>query len=251
MYRMYGRNVSSCRNVNLYEKGYGSQIQKELIEFHSGYAWIPGLFFPYTLFLIWVWLFEICKKRYGGGTGLCSKLVLIRLLPPTGCLRVAFLGTLLESATEGRSKCSQSPSCWPGKGLENMIFFPLFFEHAREVQQNSRGRMPVEGELCQSHVLARRWGRAGRPVQPKACVRPARGSAVPPGPGGSPPPWEQRKWSIPLGEERPRSAVCAGIAPAPPAAGRESNAAEAPPAEITVSRNSDFPQRRVVRAWVV
>lgn len=45
MYRMYGRNVSSCRNVNLYEKGYGSQIQKELIEFQSGYAWITGLFF--------------------------------------------------------------------------------------------------------------------------------------------------------------------------------------------------------------
>lgn len=61
MYRMYGRNVSSCRNVNLYEKGYGSQIQKELIEFQSGYAWITGLFFPYTLFLIWVWLFE--KKK--------------------------------------------------------------------------------------------------------------------------------------------------------------------------------------------
>lgn len=115
MYRMYGRNVSSCRNVNLYEKGYGSQIQKELIEFQSGYAWITGLFFPYTLFLIWVWLFEICKKRYGGGTGLCSKLVLIRLLPPTGCSRGASLGTLLESATEGRSKCSHLHRAGLGK----------------------------------------------------------------------------------------------------------------------------------------
>lgn len=65
MYRMYGRNVFSCRNVNLYEQGYGSQIQSKPIEFQAGQGWVTGRFFPLlppSLFLIWVRLLEICIK---------------------------------------------------------------------------------------------------------------------------------------------------------------------------------------------
>lgn len=72
-----------------------------------------------------------------------------------------------------------SPSRRPGKRLENMIFFFfLFFKHSWEAQQKSLGldaRRRGAGcslqpqELCQSHVRARRWGRAERPDRPTPC----------------------------------------------------------------------------------
>lgn len=68
MYRMYGRNVFSCRNVNLYEKkkkkGMGARFRED--ELSSSQDMHGSLDFPSPLpplFLIWVWLFEICKKK--------------------------------------------------------------------------------------------------------------------------------------------------------------------------------------------
>lgn len=210
-------------------------------------------FFPYTLFLIWVWLFEICKKRYGGGTGLCSKLVLIRLPPPTGCLRGASLGMLLESATEGRSKCSHLHRAGLGK-VQKRWFFPLFFKHSWGAQQNSLGPDALERGRMFPRSCARAaslpGAGAGRDIQ----YSPKPGS-VSSQPGASPPPWEQGKGSIPVGE----SGLAAPSVRAPlrhrlqPA--REQRRQEQ---SLTVRRdsdlargNSDFPQRRVVRAWVI
>lgn len=80
-----------------------------------------------------------------------------------------------------------SPSCWPGKGLEKMVFSPYFSNPHGRPSRIPWGRTPWKGqdvpqELCQSRVLARSWGRPGCPVQPKApalCpASRARGSAV-------------------------------------------------------------------------
>lgn len=106
MYRMYGRNVFSCRNVNLYEKGYGSQIQRKWIEFPSGYAWFTWHFFPTTttLFLIWVWLFEICKRGTGGGQ------FYVQNESQSASYPVGL------SVCEGSQQQAQSPlACWSGK----------------------------------------------------------------------------------------------------------------------------------------
>lgn len=88
-----------------------------------------------------------------------------------------------------------SPSCWPAKGLEKMIFFPLFVKHPWEAQQKSLGQ--------DAH-------RRGQDVPPAPGVvpelRPHHGPEAGPGrtsrlaPCASSQAWEQRKGNIPHGE---------------------------------------------------
>lgn len=61
---------------------------------------------------------------------------------PTGCSRGASLGTLLESATEGRSRCSHLHPAACERFRKEIFFFSLFFfKHAWEAQQNSLGQV--------------------------------------------------------------------------------------------------------------
>lgn len=57
-----------------------------------------------------------------------------------------------------QEQMQSSPSCWPGKGLEKMIFFSLFFKHAWKAQQKSLG------------LAAHRRGQ-DVPSGPRSCAR--------------------------------------------------------------------------------
>lgn len=105
MYRMYGRNVFSCRNVNLYEKGYGSQIQRKMnwvpVRICMVHMTSPPLppFFSNMGLVVWN-----TQKKVWKGAVLCSKSVLVRLLTLSASRDRASPGALLESATRARSK---------------------------------------------------------------------------------------------------------------------------------------------------
>lgn len=196
---------------------------------------------------------------------------------PTGFLRGASLGTLLESATEGRSKMQSSPSCWPGKGLEKMIFFlPYFLNTHGRPSRSPWGWTPVEGgrmfppapgvvpELTPRPCPEVGLGRNSRlplAAQTPGSVsdQPVLGSTVPLEFSGTPRPWEQRKGNVPLGESGfAAPSVRAPTRHRPQPAGRDSNTARPPSEAITAGRNSDlvqgnsvFPRCRVVRAWVI
>lgn len=67
MYRMYGRNVFSCRNVNLYEKGMGATFRENdlglIRDTHGSHDFLPS-FPPSPLCSNMGQVCEICK-RYG------------------------------------------------------------------------------------------------------------------------------------------------------------------------------------------
>lgn len=143
-----------------------------------------------------------------------------------------------------------APSCWPGKGLEKMVFFPYFSNPHGRPSRIPWGRTPWKGqdvpqELCQSRVLARSWGRPGCPVpsspKPRLCVRPA-GPGAPQcsGAGRVPTALGARDGEHPCWRERPRRAGCAGTAPAPPAA----RPGAAPPGAIAHCQEKLGPRAR-------
>lgn len=83
----------------------GARFRKNELSSSQDMHGSQDYFFPYTLFLIWVWLFEICK------IGMEEGQVYVQKSPnqaptPHWLLERASLGTLLESATAGRSKCN-------------------------------------------------------------------------------------------------------------------------------------------------
>lgn len=166
-----------------------------------------------------------------------------------------------------------SPSSWPGKGLERIIFF-LVFKHPSEAQQkplgldaHRRGRMfpaapGAVPELTPRPCAALRLGMSSR--RPRAAQapgsvseQPVLGSTVPPESGGTPEPWERRKGNVPQKRAawqrrlsgHPSGTACSQLG---------QRHSEAPSEAITGGRNSDlvqgnsvFPQCCVARAWVV
>lgn len=166
-----------------------------------------------------------------------------------------------------------SPSSWPGKGLERIIFF-LVFKHPWEAQQkplgldaHRRGQdVPCGPRSCaRADTTSLRGARAGHELRrPRAAQapgsvseQPVLGSTVPPESGGTPEPWERRKGNVPQKRAawqrrlsgHPSGTACSQLG---------QRHSEAPSEAITGGRNSDlvqgnsvFPQCCVARAWVV
>lgn len=188
---------------------------------------------------------------------------------PTGFLRGASLGTLLESATEGRSKCNHLHQAGLGKVQKGLFFSSFLNTHGRP-SRNPWGWMPIEGgrmfpaapELtprpCAALGLSMS-SRRPRAAQAPGSVseQPVLGSTVPPESGGTPEPWERRKGNVPQKRAawqrrlsgHPSGTACSQLG---------QRHSEAPSEAITGGRNSDlvqgnsvFPQCCVARVWVV
>lgn len=154
MYRMYGRNVFSCRNVNLYEKGYGSQIQRKMnwvpVRICMVHTTSPPLppFFSNMGLVVW----NMQKKVWIRG----SFMFKTSPSPAPNPVSVSRQGLPWRSAgicDQSQEQTQRPPACWPARCLKKVIFnFYLIF-----LNTHGKPSLGLEGGIRLQDVTSSPW----------------------------------------------------------------------------------------------